>query len=540
MTFKRESVHHAVFLFGMAVMVVGLAVSLFLISIGGMILAANWLAEAGFASKMRRLKSNTPALLLLGLFFLHLIWLWNTQNFDYAFKDIRIKLPLLFLPIILGSQKAMKHKVLFQLLWVLVAALILGTIMSIVHYFTAHEIGVDNIREIIFFSSPIRFSLLLVLAIAFAFYNFRTKRIPWWGFGVIFLWLIGFMVFLQSVTGLLMLLAITAVLLIYYGWVHVAKPTGWALVVIPIFFILGLSAFVVGGYFQFLNPANSPENTAPLEEFSSGGEAYVHRPENTEIQNGHYIYRYMAFGELERGWNRLSEMRFGGEDQRGQELRYTLVRYMASMGLRKDSVGLTELTAQDVDRIEKGYTSANPPENPMVRRLQGIYYEINAYFNGASAQGSSLIQRIVYLQTGWGAASQNWLLGVGTGDVNDVMLSQYDSDGSSLDMDHRRRAHNQYLTFLISFGIIGAGYFLFLNFYSIWLVIKRANFMGIAFVFIAALSFLAEDTLETQVGATFYAFFFAVLLCMKTTDSAGEQFRFDELWRNPVDSRLHK
>lgn len=521
-------------------MIVGLGVSRFLISIGGLFLALNWLAEGGFHEKYRRLKSNTPALLVLGLFVLHVIWLWNTSNFEYASKDIRIKLPLLLLPVVIGSGRPIDLKHIIRLLWLLLAALLLGTMLAIGHYFTAHNAHVDNIREIIFFSSPIRFSLMLVLGVAVTFYFLITNRISWWAFALINLWILGFIVFLQSVTGVLMLVTLIAVLSIYFGWKHVSGYRSLAWIGLPVAIVVLLSAAVVKGFYDYRTPLETAENSPPFDTHSVGGEFYKHELENTELENGTYIYRYVAVLELERAWNRKSTIEFMSTDHRGQRLRFTLMRYMSSMGLRKDSVGFAQLSADDIRRIEQGYTTAYPKQNPLLKRLYATYYEVNAYLNGASVQGSSLIQHMVYMRTGWQVARENWLMGVGTGDVNDAILTQYESNQSLLDMDFRRRAHNQYLTFLISFGILGALYFLIFVGWSIRWAFRHADFLAMVFIVLAACSFLSEDTLETQVGATFFAFFYTFFFCQKIASSTTEDFRFDELWGNSINGRLDK
>ncbi|MCK7538210.1 MAG: hypothetical protein MZV63_48290 [Marinilabiliales bacterium] len=62
---------------------------------------------------------------------------------------------------------------------------------------------------------------------------------------------------------------------------------------------------------------------------------------------------------------------FDGRDLMGQELKYTLYRYMSSLGIRKDREGFSGLTDKDIMEIEKGTT------NYLNVRRPGIY--IRAY-----------------------------------------------------------------------------------------------------------------------------------------------------------------
>ncbi len=538
MTINKQSAHYYVFLFGLSLAIIGLGVSRFLLSIGGMLLALNWLLEGGFSEKWKRLRGNRPAILIIILFALHLIGLWNTTNFDYALNDIRIKLPLLLFPVVLGSAKPLPSALIIRLLWLFVAVVIFGTLLSIGHYFLAHNKDVDNIREIVFFSSPIRFSLLLVIALFFSFYAWRSDRMGWWWFIAIAIWVIGFLIFLQSLTGIAVMIGTAVVMGIFYAATHLPTPKKYFWMAAPVFAVVLMVALVISGYFKYTTPQAVPDNFAPFETHSAGGSEYEHHEENHELENGFFIYRYVATEELNRAWNRNSDMDFWGEDQRGQLMRHTIIRYMSSLGLRKDSLGFAQLSSDDFQRMEQGYTTAVPIKNPLLHRLQGTYFEVHAFVNNKAVAGGSVTQRMVYFSNGWNLARENWILGVGTGDVNDALLQQYDLAASSLPDDLRRRAHNQYLTFWISFGVLGMLYFLYLNHYAISWSMRRQNWMAMAFTVIAAFSFLTEDTLETQTGATFYALLYALLLCIPLRDSAGAKFRFDELWRNSVDGRL--
>lgn len=522
MTFNRSSIHRAVLLFGLALMVIGLAVSLFLISLGGMIIALNWIVEGGYKEKLNLLQKNKPALAVLGLFLIHLIWLWNTENFDYAAKDLRIKLPLLFLPIVLGSTKGLTEKTWYRMIYLLVASVAVGTLMGWWYYFFSFSPDTENIRKIVFFNSPIRFALLIVLCLAFLLHALIHKRMHWGWVVVALGWSGLFLLVLQSLTGILM-----TVLLFLGFWIFLTarETTGVKRKLIqgiPIFVILLAAGTFYFGFQSFTDVKNTPYNETVVDKHSAGGEKYVHHLNNTEVQDNNYIYRYIAPHELERAWYRESSYYYWGNDERGQTIRHTLMRYMTSKGLRKDSVGFEHLTESDIRRIENGYASHNPDKNPLRRRINSAYFEVNAFLNGASPQGSSIGQRIAYFQTGWEVVKGNWLLGVGTGDVNDAMLHQYEVQQSTLSDHHQRRPHNQYLTFMISFGILGALYFLWMNIFLITSAVKKQHFLAVVFTSMMALSFLAEDTLETQVGVTMFALFTCLFFMPKRDSSASQ------------------
>ena len=69
-----------------------------------------------------------------------------------------------------------------------------------------------------------------------------------------------------------------------------------------------------------------------------------------------------------------------------------------------------------------------------------------------------------------------------------------------------------YLTIALTFGVIGLILFLLLNGYYVENAIQNQSFVAVLFMTIVLLSFLIEDTLETQTGVTFYAFFFGLYM----------------------------
>jgi O-antigen ligase len=116
------------------------------------------------------------------------------------------------------------------------------------------------------------------------------------------------------------------------------------------------------------------------------------------------------------------------------------------------------------------------------------------------------------MKTGWHIFTQNPFLGVGTGDVQASFDKAYDELNSPLKGDYRRRAHNQLLTFLITFGAIGFALVLFSFVAPFWSEPNARSLVYILFFVVAISSMLSEDTLETQVGVTFFAFFNSFLL----------------------------
>jgi O-antigen ligase len=147
-------------------------------------------------------------------------------------------------------------------------------------------------------------------------------------------------------------------------------------------------------------------------------------------------------------------------------------------------------------------------------RLYELFWEFDNYKRGANPSGHSVIQRMFYLEAGWNIFLEKPLLGVGVGDVKSSYSEYYNKTNSPLTPRWRLRAHNQFLTVLLSFGILGFIIFIISQFYPAYTSqkAKKLSKLFIPFVIISLLSMLNEDTLETQAGVTFYAFFYALFV----------------------------
>ena len=100
-------------------------------------------------------------------------------------------------------------------------------------------------------------------------------------------------------------------------------------------------------------------------------------------------------------------------------------------------------------------------------------------------------------------------------------MQQYIIDNSKLNLHWRNRAHNQLITFLLTFGIFGFAWILLAVAFALRYERKNIDFIFLCFFLIFLFSTINEDTLETQIGATFYALFLSLLLFAR--DSPGKK-----------------
>ncbi|PID90691.1 MAG: hypothetical protein CSA97_01575, partial [Bacteroidetes bacterium] len=99
-------------------------------------------------------------------------------------------------------------------------------------------------------------------------------------------------------------------------------------------------------------------------------------------EQGHSVDIYLCDSELREGWVRRSNIPFDSIiPPEGKTQGEVLMRYLASMGHRRDSVGLTFLSPDDLQAIEEGRTAVGlrgrgPLYTYIWRQLQGIEREM--------------------------------------------------------------------------------------------------------------------------------------------------------------------
>ncbi len=120
--------------------------------------------------------------------------------------------------------------------------------------------------------------------------------------------------------------------------------------------------------------------------------------------------------------------------------------------------------------------------------------------------------RLVLAEMSFVIISSNPILGVGTGDVKDALINQYKINNFKLGITQKLNSHNQYLQFLVTFGIVGFLIFIISMYYPFIFQLKIKNWLFIYFIVLVSINFLFESILETKAGVEFYAFFSILIL----------------------------
>ncbi|NVO02405.1 MAG: O-antigen ligase family protein [Bacteroidetes bacterium] len=109
---------------------------------------------------------------------------------------------------------------------------------------------------------------------------------------------------------------------------------------------------------------------------------------------------------------------------------------------------------------------------------------------------------------------ENFIIGVGSGDVSDALLKKYKIYKLQSLESNKYNTHNQYLETFIAVGLIGFIIFILWLFYPLFLKrnYTKRNFLILIFIGIISINFLFETALNTISGVIFIAFFYSFLL----------------------------
>ncbi|MBN1988747.1 MAG: O-antigen ligase family protein [Bacteroidales bacterium] len=529
--FLKPQWHEYVYVGGLFVSLVSLPFSEFLLSVGLITIAVNWLLCGGWGEKVARIKGNYPLLIFLLLYASVVVGALYSANTGYALSQLRLKLPLLLAPIVIASSKGLGKQEFRWLFASFVGGVLLASGISTVLFMRNYIDVSHDFRSVSPFISHIRFSLMVVLSVVLLVWSFGTNRILLSGQSargkgltvLLVAWFLLFLVVLQSLTGLFIagVLVLAALL-----WMSLQiKESLWrfsALVGVTflVLFMFSYATHMVDRYFTkyYIDKSKLPSQTI-------NGNKYFHDTASTQYENGYPVWINICFSELATEWNKVAKTPYGGADRMGQPLRITLIRYMTSKGLRKDSVGVSQLDATDIGMIESGATSVVFREHRfgVYPRIYQLLWEVEQYLKAGQVSGSTLVQRFVFAKASVAIIADNLWLGTGTGDYREAFRSYYLANEPGINPNVGFISHNQYLFAWVTTGLWGFIVFLVGFVVPPVLLGLWRNRLFVAFMLIVGLSMLNEDTLETHTGVSFVAIFISLLLFSGFNSTFGDE-----------------
>jgi len=482
-------------------------------SIGTIGISINWLFEGRGNEKYIRLKNLKWGPVILSFtFILYVIWLIQSTNYNNALNVLLIKLPLLSLPIVVGTSSSFNKKELKILLITFFSGLVLSSLISLMIYLEIlpPKESTGDFRELSRTMHHIRYSLLIAISIIIALYLILYSNVKEKRWLIIFICWMGIMLILiPSMTGILACLAAISIMLIFTkksflkANLYIGFLWGIVLLIIGIY-----TCYIVVDYYQIKDNSD----LSKLDNKSINGEKYIHNINNPIIENGNYVYINIAENECRNSWNSASIYHFDSTDKKGQQLKFTFYRYLASKGLKKDSLGFSKLTKQDIKNIEDGVTSV-VKYSGYESRVREILLEIQLFFDKGQANNHSVSQRIIFFKAGIMALKKNFWFGVGPGGVKQAIINQYEFIPQDFDEKTKKKGvHNQFLSLLITFGIIGFLLFIIALIYPVRSLKKEFRPLYIAFSLIILAGFMSDDMLDRQAGVTIFIVINSILL----------------------------
>ncbi len=507
----RESV----FLFFAALSMVGFPFSEALVSISGGFL----LAQALFFYFLSppRSYSSKPSFLLFGflaIFCVYLVWMVLSKDWHMAVYELKKVLFWVIFPFALYLSPPLSRQKTYFLLLLFVAAVVVSSLIFSVKLFLVDQMETSSIRSLGFVSN-IRFSFQVILSVILLvwfliFLRSTTIRKYRWAALLTIVWLIWFLFILKSLIGLIAFFGtVTISALIYMLRV---RKNALRHGLLTLFFMAAFTPliYVAAVAKQFYTYTEVDRNS--IDWLTHSGNYYHHDFDQTVRENGHLVFLYISEDELRKAWNNVGTLDFDAQ-LNGYPLGTTLIRYLTSLGLRKDSVGVAQLSPDDIEHIEQGTTNYRFKNRyfSIYPRVYETLWELEQYRSTGDPNNKSLVQRLEFLKASWILMKQNPWLGVGTGNWAKAYNTVYESSGSRLIPENRRSSHNQYLNYLVKFGLVG---FIFIVGVFVFVVIKGRyyrNFILLHFLIAMAIANLGDANLETHMGLSFFVFFFTFI-----------------------------
>ena len=509
---SREQVHRMCYLFALSVIAAGIPFSRFLMSLGGVLLVLNWVMEGKWRQKADILLHNKPLRVFLLLMAVHVVFLIFAPRFKDGIKDIWIKIPLLYLPVIMASSSPLTKKEVNGLLKVYVMATLVSIAWGWIAYIAHHWM---EKRMMALFISYARLEINICFAFFVSLY-LAWKAVPAAQkavYGVLSAVFLVFLIYSGFLTGLILLLVIVMVFSVMHAYRCRNKTVKIMIYSLVFLFVSGVGVyFTIVTYRYFSSSFNM--DTAAV--YTADGHVYTHQVRPQELENGSYIFTYVCEEELEQAWNKRSHINYKDTVANGFSVQSTLIRYLNSKHLKKDRLGVEALTEQDIHNIENGTANYNYRHSwGLVGRYYSVLWEMNDYCHTGYIAGYSLPQRFEL----WNASLRvirRHPLGVGTGNTRYALCQELVNSNSPIKYSNMK-SHNEYLSLLMAFGCVGFIICLIAVFYPV--VHKRPSaFVFSVFMIIMLLSMLTEDSLDQQDGATLFAFFYALYIFADGTE----------------------
>ncbi len=481
------------------------------------IAAAALLVQSLLFYTWRKSKNLYPekasALFLFGIFLIYLLGLIQTNDWSLSIYQLKKVAFWIVIPLAFILSPKLSEKQFFNILIGFCIAVFIASLLAIVRLVFKSALHITDFRDISFISH-IRFSYQVALAIFCTFFLIHqniSKKKSAVVLTLLLLWFVFFIVVLKSITGIISLVGAASFFILYYllSGRRKLKYFLFVLLVGALFFSVTYIKSVWDNFYTIekLNPDR-------VDKHTQSGNPYTFKFDSFEKENGNWVNSYVCDDELREEWNKRSECKFDSLDERGFTYQSTLIRYLTSKGLRKDSVGVNNLTDKDVKAIEQGYANYIYIDKKfsLYPRIYETLWEYDRYKATGDPNGQSLSQRIEFFKASLEIIKNNFWFGIGTGNWKEEYANTYEFLNSNLSPENQRSSHNQYLNYMVKFGLIG--FLIIISFLLIPVFREghQSNLLFWLFLVFMGIANLGDANFESHMGLSFFSFFYCLFL----------------------------
>ena len=507
-TLTRAGVHGRIYFLCLCLLVISMPLSRYLATVSLILRIVNWVAEGNYQKRASLFISDRAAVAFSLIYMVSVAGLiWSADRCNGISNDLLHRSPTLFLPLIMATTPPPDRKSI-RLLILLFAGSV--TAVALAGLATLILAGDHHFRSASPFIPGSFYGNLIILA---AFHLPLLLRRPDRGRGVmaaaliISAWLIFWLLYSRALSPIASLAGVTLYLLIRYTLRIKKTATKVLLLLLTLLLLAAGSREVVTIYRQ--THLEIDDGAGRPQQQTAAGNSYTHDTLSPMRENGYRVYINICDTELEEAWRAKSSTDYNGVTTAGTPLRPVLYRYMSSKGVTRDGEGFSQMTAEDIRAVEKGITNITHLHRSglyirLYEEMRVVYLYSKAPYLYATE--GSLAGRIDLWRASLHAIRARPLFGWGTGGIFVAVSYGLKKTGSPLS-GNMIKPHSQYLYILLTSGVTGLIISLLLYCLFIrWSGLFREPMFRV-FLIIFAINFVANNSLETQLGQNPFVFF---------------------------------
>ncbi|MCL2435931.1 MAG: O-antigen ligase family protein [Lentimicrobiaceae bacterium] len=502
------------YLFSLAAFLISLPTSIALISITAVALLIVWILTGDYKKKWNRLIHNTNALLLMSIPVVYLIGLCFTHNLSLGLQEFNKSLYWFIFAFVLGSSSPVSYINTCRLLGIYILTVSIAAGVALFQLLFIDAIHFSDFRKVTWIDH-IPFSYQIAFVIWLIFYFIYTGKFSWIQKSLLFLLIVFLIIILFSLKSFnaylyFGVMSVTALLMLI--WKTKKKLLKFTFLGLLLFITVFPIAYVYHCVQRFYDTVEY--NVDEIEKYTAQGNRYWHDFNSKLKENGNYMGLFICEEELIPLWNAHSQKKYDSRTSTGYSLSLVILRYMASKGLTKDAEGFAQLSQKDIENIENEIPNYIYAENKLsvYPRIYETIWELDQYEINRNPNNKTLAQRIELTLLAGDIINKHIWVGIGLGNNAQAYEKAIAQSKSKLTRQVTGSAHNQYLNYLIRFGILG---FLYIIGVLIWVFFKgRKNNPFLITLFFASMlaANFGEANWETFIGLNYFAFFICFLM----------------------------